>query len=183
MKIAVVPGYGDRVDYLKYLTKDWPRRFGNDVEIVPFGWSGDAAGFDDKDQAFLETIGSMGEVALIGISAGASAALRAKLKYPDVVMKIVTVCGPVDPELMDRNKLHEQYPLLELSLQKLSLEAIPVEDVMTLRPVYDGVVSTAAMYIEGAGDVRMRMVGHAASIAWGMYHHAKDINEFINPLT
>lgn len=179
MNIAIVPGYGDRLGYLERLTRNWPDRFGSQVSIVPFGWSGEAASFDEKDQKFLDTIQAMGEVGIVGISAGASAALRAKQAFLGQVTRVVTICGPVHLQHMKREKLHDKYPLLERSLELLSLDSLPAEDILTLRPLFDEVALVRAMAIDGAIDIRMKMVGHAASIAWGMYHHAADINDFL----
>ena len=180
MNIVIVPGYGDRVDYLHRTIRNWPDRFGNKAVVLPFGWSGEAAEYDKKNKKFLETIEKMGEVSIIGISAGASAALRAQHVFPERVGRIVTLCGPVRQDLMNKEMLRSKYPLLKRSLDDLALETVPGQDVLTLRPLYDGVVPVEAMIIPGAVDMRMKMIGHPTSIAWGMYHHAADMNRFLS---
>ncbi len=121
----------------------------------------------------------MGEVAVIGISAGASIALRSIQTYPHQVTHVVSLCGPVHPEHLNRQRLHGRYPLLERSLEQLSLENLSAERVMTLRPVYDEIFNTKSMKINGATDLRINMVGHATSIAWGVYRKASRIHDFI----
>lgn len=180
MRVVIVPGYGDRADYLKKLSDRWLKRFGSELVIVPFGWSGEVASFDAKDLNFMDRIKSMGEVGIIGISAGASAALRAQQLLGDQVRKVVTVCGPVHASLMNKDTLHDKYSLLEQSLAKLQPKKIPAEDVLTLRPLYDELVPVQAMKLEGATDIRMKMIGHGPSILWAMYRHAQDMNNFLS---
>lgn len=179
MNVVIVPGYGDRADYLETASKGWQERFGLEPHVVVFGWSGEADSFDLKWEQFSRTIQDVGETAIIGISAGASVAIRAMQTYPDTVKKVVTICGPVHPERMNRDTLRNDYPVLERSLDRLSLSDLPAERVMTLRPLYDDVVNTKAMYIDGAVDKRMCMIGHPTSILWAMYVNASRMSRFI----
>lgn len=180
MNVIVVPGYGDRSDYLETATKKWQKRYGLNPEIVVFGWSGEASSFDQKWEQFSRTVQGKEETAIIGISAGASVAIRAMQSYPEIVKKVVTICGPVHPERMNRTTLHKNYPVLERSLDQLSLDGLASERVMTLRPLYDNVVNTHAMRIDGAQDHRMKVVGHPTGILWAMYINASRMSRFIN---
>lgn len=123
----------------------------------------------------------MGEVGIIGISAGASVAARALQVFPEVVKRVVTVCGPLDVAHMSENTLVEKYPLLKRSLDMLSIGDIKAEKVLTLRPLLDEVVSVRAMQLPGATDKRIAMIGHAISIAWGMFHYADEMHDFLQP--
>lgn len=180
MKVVIVPGYGDRADYLETATKNWQVRFGLEAEVVVFGWSGEAVSFDQKWQQFSKKIESNGPIAIIGISAGASVAIRTLLAYPAKVKKVVTICGPIYPKLMNPATLHQHYPVLERSLERLSLSGLPAERVLTLRPLYDNVVNTKAMLIDGARNKRMLIIGHPTSIIWAMYANAGRMARFIN---
>ncbi len=180
MRVVIVPGYGDRSDYLERAAQNWGERFGLEPEIVVFGWNGVGKSYDEKWNRFSQTIQEMGEVAIIGISAGASAAVRALQTHPDLVKKVITICGPVHKSLMNPKTLHNEYPVLEQSLERLTLKNLPSERVMTLRPLYDNVVDIEAMRIDGAHDKRMLVTHHTFSIVWAMYINANRMAKFIN---
>lgn len=180
MNVVIVPGYGDRSDYLKTASKTWSQRFGLEPDIFVFGWNGEAESFDEKWTQFSEYIEQLEDIAIIGISAGASVALRALQTYPNRVKKVVTICGPAHPEVMDLVKLRRDYPVLERSLDQLSLDGLPADRVLTLRPIYDDAVTTKAMIIDGAKNVQMNIAFHSVGIVWAMYVHARRIATFIN---
>lgn len=178
MKTIIIPGYGDRTDYLKPTLARWEKKFNCRPEVVIFGWDGEAGDYERRWSQFCEAIKPMGKIAIIGISAGASVGLRALQEFPNRVSKLITVCGPINSAHMSRQKLQSTYPLLERALDALDLPNAPADQVMTLRPLFDEVVSVDAMQLPGATDKRIAMIGHAPSIAWGMFHYARDMHDF-----
>lgn len=179
MKTIIIPGYGDRFDYIERATKNWARNYDLEPEVYVFGWSGDPETYDANWREFDEVLQHIGVAAIIGISAGASVAARALQIYPEKIKKVVTICGPLHPEKMNPSTLHNKYPILERSLENISLENIDPDRVMTLRPLHDDVVSTEAMFLEGAHDKRIKTFGHAFTIGWTMFTKGETMANFI----
>lgn len=180
MNTIIIPGYGDTDRYIKHATKNWHARHGLDIQIHRFGWYGEADSYDEKWAAFEQRLLRVGETAIVGISAGASVALRALSEHPELVKKVITVCGPVDANKMNPDTLHNKYPLLERSLEHVQLSEVPGERVMTLRPLYDEVVNTQAMRLDNAVDKRIAVPFHATAIGWTVFTHGKQMADFIH---
>jgi hypothetical protein len=50
---------------------------------------------------------------------------------------------------------------------------------MTLRPLFDEVVSVNTVKIKGARNIRMATILHAPSIVWAMFTKGRVMTEFI----
>ncbi len=148
MKTIIIPGYGDHRGYIDRATRNWGQNYGLQTDVHVFGWYGEADNYEENWRRFDEKLQQLGDVAIIGISAGASVGLRALQTYPDNIKKVITVCGLVDTKLMDPMKLHSKYPVLERSLESFSSEGLPPGRIMTMRPLYDEVVPIKAMTIK-----------------------------------
>lgn len=179
MNAIIVPGYGDRHDYIEYATKNWQQRYGVDPEVYVFGWSDELGSYEEKWQNFEEKLHNNAPTAIIGISAGFSVALRGLVQYPELVTAAVSICGPHDAKDLSRETLHNKYPLLEQAFDSFSSDDLPLDKIMTLRPLFDEVVSVNAVNINGASNERMATVFHAPSIVWGVAGRGKTITEFI----
>lgn len=179
MKTLIIPGYGDHRGYIDRAVRNWDKKYGMQPEVHVFGWQGDADTYEAKWQDFDDTLQQLGEVAIIGISAGASVGLRALQMYPNKITKVITVCGLVNSLEIDAVLLHSKYPVLERSLESFSQQGMAAKRVMTMRPVYDEIIPTKAMLIESAVDVRMPMLGHMPSILCAMYGYGKTMASFI----
>lgn len=175
MNTIIVPGYGDTTWYINLATKVTPGWRKLKPRVHVFGWNGMADTYDAKWEAFDDQLNRMGETAIIGISAGASVALRALAEHPDKVKKVITICGPASDENLNLTK----YPLLEVSLGNLALSTISADRVMTMRPIFDDVVDIEAMAIEGAQDFSLPTNGHARSIAQAMFTQGNVMAEWI----
>lgn len=180
MNTLIIPGYGDERGYIDRAVRNWSQKYGIQPDVRVFGWFGAADDYEPNWERFDECLKQLGEVAIIGISAGASVGVRALQAYPDKIKKLITVCSLVDTSRMDLNKLHNRYPVLERSLQHISLKGLPAERIMTLRPLYDEVIPICDMKIEGAKDVRLPMIGHSPSLGLAMYGYARTMANFIH---
>ena len=180
MNIIIVPGYGDRFDYIETATKNWQKKYANIARVAVFGWNGTGDSYAGKWEQFAEILQGTGKTAIIGISAGASVALRALHEHPDIVSKVVTICGPANPAFMDMQYLQRNYPVLVPSLESIRDVEQPGGKIMTLRPFHDGTIHLDAMRIPGATDKRIPMVGHTPSIVTAIFTSGGTINRFIN---
>lgn len=179
MNVLIIPGYGDRWDYIARATKHWPQKYDIQPEIYVFGWNGQADTYDQKWQQFDKKLQQLGDAAIIGISAGASVAVHALQKYPAKIRKVITVCGPVHADRMNPQTLHNKFPVLECALEDFSLNQLPADRVMTMRPYYDQLVPINAMMIEGAHDKRVTMMLHNLSILAALFGYSRTMAEFI----
>ncbi|HSX23758.1 MAG TPA: alpha/beta hydrolase [Candidatus Saccharimonadales bacterium] len=179
MNVLIIPGYGDRQDYIDRTTRNWDKRYGIKPQVYVFGWNGEANSYEEKWQRFDEKLQQLHKTAIIGISAGASVAVRALQEHPDEITKVITVCGPVHADKMNPRTLHNRFPVLERSLEHLSLKGLEAKRVMTVRPMYDQLVPIDAMVIDGAQDVRLRMVRHIPSVLLGIFGYGKTMSNFI----
>ncbi len=179
MNLLIVPGYGDSRDYIDRLTRRWPVRFGIQPKVLPFGTPGSAESYDSKWQAFEAELKKFDQTAVIGISFGASIALRALQDYPSIVSGVVIISGPHSLKDMDRAVVDRKYPLLNGSLPAFSVEKLPKDKIMTIRPLRDGVIAPSKVFIPGATNERIPVMGHAFGIAWALKFKAAKIAEFI----
>ena len=178
-RLIIIPGYGDRTGYIHRLTGSWLRRYGVEVEVVTFGWRGDSRSYDQKWQAFIAHLDRSNPAVVLGISAGASVALRALTEEPQKVLGVVSICGPWTGRYFHADVMHTQYPTLESSLAPLRPTKFPVNRILTFRPLYDETATTKAVSIEGAQNVRMPFAFHAVSIVLALVFYGQTISKFV----
>lgn len=179
MKALIIPGYGDRWDYIARATRHWPEKYDIEPEIFVFGWNGEADTYRKKWQQFDKKLQQLDDTAIIGISAGASVAVHALQKYPAKIRKVITVCGPVHADRMNPQTLHNKFLVLESALEDFSLNQLSADRVMTMRPYYDQLVPVDAMRIDGAHDRRVLMILHNLSILTALFGYDRTMAEFI----
>ncbi len=177
----IVPGYNDTHDYIDEATKNWPARYGLEAYVQPFGTKEPDEDYDANWNIFEKTLRQFGPAAIIGISFGASIALRALQDHPELVSSVICIAGPHDLRQMDQTVIDDKYPLLNKALPAIKVDKLPTGRIMTLRPIYDQVISPRKVTIEGATNRRMLtpVPGHAAGIWWALHFHAKDMAKFI----
>ena len=108
--VIYIPGLGDQSNWLM-----WPQaialrrwgRYGFRTKIFRVGWSQDAA-LGPRYEQLLQVIRTYHEaghtVSLVGTSAGASIAVRACAENPDVIHRVITICGKLDGPLPEQVK-------------------------------------------------------------------------------
>lgn len=188
--LFIIPGIGYTVDWIKFLTRNWERKYGIEPHVVDFNWMADSEKFPGRFERmgkYLDEDMKDGrEISLLGISAGGSAVIN--LFYPrrNKIKKVVTICGRVrDPNVrkMWNHKpevlgvYEESVKLCEKNLDKLSDEY--KEKIMTVRPYFDEVVPLRTMTIEGARNERVNSAQHMVSIALSMSLYSKIIVDFL----
>ena len=179
MKVLIVPGYGDVDSYIKRLTKRWPKRYGLDIYIHPFGSTDPPEKYNDNWRRFVEVLKRERPEAIIGISFGFSIAARAMIEYPDQVKRVVSICGPHDLQDMNPKTIRTKYPMLGKSLAALNPKDLQPDRILTLRSWYDEVLRDAKVAVPGAKNRHIPMVEHAASIVVSLAVQGRLIAKFL----
>lgn len=186
--VIYLPGLGDENDYgrLPRLLKAW-KIYGLNVHYHHLGWA-DKEPFQPKLQRILDKIDSLtsdgGRVALIGTSAGASAALSAFSERSDKVSSVVCICGKIqNPKTVSEDR-YAINPAFKDSLYQLpnSLEKLSKKDrsnILSIHPLYDSIVPVPDTMIEGAKAKTIPTVGHTFSIGFALIFGSIGISNFI----
>src|SRR5882762_6381133 len=98
--VVIVLGLGELSSSYVFLTQNWKRKYNIIPIIYTFGWNNKQEAFNIKFPRLMNTIETLikkgDNVSLIGISAGASAALNAYIALKKKGIKInkyISVCG------------------------------------------------------------------------------------------
>ncbi len=188
--VILVPGLGDGAFFCKCVAAYW-RLFGLRVQVHCIGWaSGD---FEPKLLALLRHIDRASEgghrVALVGISAGASAILNAYMQRKSSVGKIVTVCGFLRNEHAQETpsfKKHarENPPFGESAHLFERTESLLGEadrhKVLTVRARFgDQLVPAASSVLPGATNMQVPSLRHGLTIFLSLTLFCRPIISFI----
>lgn len=185
--IVYVPGLGDENITLQARALNLWRWFGVKPEVVQMHWA-NAEPWPDKLQRLLATIdairGQGGNVALVGVSAGASAVINAFAMRQHDVVGCVLIAGKVNrPEAIgDYYRQHNPrfvdaaYAAPD-ALQQLAPEArARIQSRYALR---DGVVGRADSHIAGAHNKTLPTIGHVFTITTQLTFGAPAIIRFL----
>ena len=155
------------------IIKIW-KTFQINVHYHPLHWT-DSRSFEIKLKEIVALIDNLKNsgytVSLVGVSAGASAAPNTFAMRKDVVNAVVCICGKINsPETISDNT-YKKNPSFKESLALLSdslrtLNHLDRKKILSLRPLYDGVVPISDTYIEGATNTIFPSIGHAISVAY-----------------
>lgn len=162
-QLVIVPGLGDRGHLYQLFRPLWVL-LGYDVHIVVFGWERSGASFVAARQQFLQRITALGEVEIIGVSAGGTAALHALLAHPEVVRRVVTVCTPYTlPASWNRNQLLLE-SVRDVDPRFRQADAALKRRVLSVHAVYDQRVPGRLSRPRGVRAVGLPTLGHGPSI-------------------
>jgi hypothetical protein len=180
-QVLIIPGIGDRVDYLERLTHNWPARHQLMPTVYPFGWGEAAETYAFKQAAILDKVSELskiGNLAVIGISAGGSKAASLLAERSQQVSCAVNICGRL--QVAGWSNHLTKYPVFKRSIEVLEKQKYDAGKVLTLRPIYDQVVPVKTVPVEGASNKQLFTLGHGFSIAWAMLARQKTIVNFIH---
>lgn len=187
--VIIVYGLGDHKPVqavLNILIKPW-NLLGIKIHTFTPGWA-DGQPFEPKLQKLAQQINHLVNqkfaVSLVGISAGASAALNAYVKNKDKIHKVVFISGKirhpenVNPRYFDRNPaLKQALHLSEANFQKLT--SADKQKMIYFHGLYDPIVSPK---IDKPAGIRSRAVpafGHIPGILVAITFYAGTIAKFI----
>lgn len=185
--IIYIPGLGDaKLQGQGFIMNVW-RAYGVNTIVHPMRWAEDAP-FEPKFKALLQLIDDLHSegktVSLIGVSAGASAALNAFASRSDVLHRVVCICGKIN----NLKAINESYfiknPTFKGSVDRLekSLSQLGTDDrsrIQSIHPLFDDVVPIKDTKIKGAYEKTIPSVGHLVSIGYALTIGSFGIIKFI----
>lgn len=185
--VIYLPGLGDRRSHgQRAILKLW-KIYGLNVHYHKIGWA-DKEPYEPKKQRTLDLIDSLtrsgNKVALIGTSAGASAALNAYSERIDKVSSVVCICGKIQNPQTVGEPYFKENPAFRDSLFSLSksLSILTTKDrakVLSIHPLRDETVPVLDTIVEGAKEGRIPTVGHIFSIFYALTFGSRHIAKFI----
>lgn len=185
--VIYVPGLGDhRSQGQRLAVKLW-KLYGVDPEVVTMRWR-DREAYNIKLARLLDRVETLTEtgylVSLVGTSAGASAVVNAFAARPELIHRVVCICGKlknpqtVHPATYARNPgFQESMERLTRSLTQLSTEQR--NRVLSIHPVADESVPPHDTEMPDSVSRRIPTIGHAPSIAYAITLYAHVLLRFI----
>jgi len=182
--ILYIPGLGDHnLRGQRLVLAAWRRR-GLRVEICQMNWN-DKQPFEPKLRKIIDRIDALVAqghiVSLVGVSAGASAAVHAFARRSDKLAKLVLICGAIQhPEEVGEDTKRENPAFWEsmLALHDGVLDKltdIERRKIVSFVPKSDDVVNPKNMRIDGIGYESLPTHGHVQSIAYAITVGARRI--------
>jgi hypothetical protein len=184
--VIYIPGLGDRRKFGQdQIIKLW-RVFGITPYYFPINWY-KKEGFDKKLGRLLESIEELkrvhGSVSLVGISAGAGAAINA-FATSNSVDSVILVCGKINnPQTIgeQRFKLNPDFRKSAFDVSR-SLEKLNKSDrarILSIHPWSDDVVPIKDTMVEGAQEKTFAGWSHVSGIFFTVIFGGRTISKFI----
>lgn len=188
LHIIYLPGVGDSdPDLQRRVVSSW-RLWGVESELLHVNWASNET-WPDKLTRILsrvEELKSAGKnVALVGASAGASAAVNAYSARPTQISGIVLICGKlknasdIGPKYTTANPaLVDSVTASDASLRLLGADK--KAKILTRRAFFDEVVTTKSdSIVEGARNRVSFTIGHAITIGFQLVFGAPSFIRFL----
>ncbi len=176
--LIIIPGIGDDHPVYHKGARVFDM-FGFTSRVHVFGWdSANPSSYSDRIAQLNATISSLdGEVYLLGVSAGGSAAVNSFAMLPSKVLKTVTLCSPL---MAFSSRVN---PLLAFSIeqteQHLAEMARETKDrLLSVHALYDPVVATRLSKPEGIKTICLPTILHGVTIFLGLTIFAGRISHF-----
>lgn len=185
--VILIPGLGDKVRSLSFATHNWEKMYGVVPFVHPMRWMGSEESFETKLKrliALIDNLCARGyDVSLLGTSAGGSCVINAFCERKRKIKRVINVCGRL-------KKGENVFPSLDWASQKSpsfrqsvlqceeNMKHLTHQDtkkIVTIRPLFDEVVPTVLVPIEGATNIRIIAVEHSISIILAMTLYSKII--------
>lgn len=175
--IIYIPGLGDQNMFGQHAAHYLWRLQGATVYTYPLAWA-DKEPFAPKFErllAYVDKLVAKGfQVSLVGVSAGATAALNVLAARPDTIHKVVLICGAVQhpEEVQEHTKqINPAFWESMLYLHAHSLKALTPHEkqkIVSYIPQADEVVATKNMRIQGISYESLPTRGHVKSIVYAI---------------
>ena len=185
--VIFVPGLGDHRSYGQNIAIQLWRLFGLKPHYLALGW-GIKQGYAAKQDRLLELVDSLYDagntVALVGVSAGASATLNAYASS-NKISKLICICGKINNPQTVHLKTFEDNPDFEKSVNLVSqslatLSPSQIASIMSIHPWRDQTVPIADTIIIGAKERTFPGWSHVSGIFFGIILGSVSISRFIN---
>lgn len=182
-----IPGIGDNKFGLQGLILKFWQLAGVKVTCHSMPWSSRET-YQTKITRLINKIDRQTDdeykVALIGVSAGASAALNAYMQRSNKISRLVYVCGKINGPEYVRRSLYDEQPgfedsLLELRPNLSKLTATDKNRMLSLFSPADTTVPHKATVIPGVREVALPGFGHILAIFYTLTFGAPKVIKFI----
>lgn len=172
--IIYIPGLGDHHSRGQSRIVGLWRLWGvGRSEVIPMLWNRSET-FELKLSRLLaqiDTLSAQGyRVSLVGVSAGASAVIHAYAERPNIVHRVVCVCGKLQHPETVSDSTYQANPAFKESMQLLPaslgrLDSPKRRQILSIRPLADESVPPADTIIPGAQAKTIPAISHTISIA------------------
>lgn len=188
--VIVIPGLGNNVKIHEWVMEGW-KKFGIIPHVFDTRWKVEENGFQEKLNRALKLVDSLiynnSRISIVGNSAGSSLALNIFGKRKKQIHKLIFNCGRVrdgDWPWFTFEQATVSSPSFKesvLKAQKLekALTKIDRQKILTLRPIFDEVVPSTTVPIQGAINKIIPSIEHSISIALNMTSFKQPIIDFI----
>lgn len=188
--IIYIPGINDHHSYGQNTVINLFWVFGFVPHYFPLGWN-KKENFEVKLVRLLAKIEELqkdgGIVSLIGVSAGASAALNAYAKSPEIA-GVVCISGKINHPETVWPQTHKANPDFKKSMDGVknsldNLNEVELSRIMSIHPLKDSVVPIEDTIIDGAVEKTVPGWGHVSGIFFGVVFGALAIAQFLRAAT
>jgi len=192
--VIIIPGLGNDVRLISWATRSWMRH-GITPHVFDAQWKIEEPQFLpklDRAIALVDKLSSMGKrVSIIGNSAGSSFAINLYKARHIKIHKVVINCGRVrthDLPWFTFNQATLTSPSFKVSCinSEKILNDLTIQDknkILTLRPLFDEIVPSTTVYINGANNQVVPLVGHSFTIGFNLTIGRGVIFNHINQLS
>ncbi|MEX1995160.1 MAG: hypothetical protein WD887_00070 [Candidatus Saccharimonadales bacterium] len=184
--VIYIPGLGDSRSYGQNIALNLWRIFGLKPHYFALGWA-DKQPFAAKLRRLLSEIDRLQngghKVSLVGVSAGASAALNAYSRREDIAAVVLVVGKIQNPQTIGERTytinpaFKESMAMVKASLGQLDGRAR--KKIMSIHPLHDKTVPIADTVIPGAVEKTIPVRGHTFSIFYTVIFGSRFIAKFI----
>lgn len=171
-----VPGLGDNYHTGQRIALWFWRLFGVRVHYLPLIWA-DGQPFEPKFERLLRKIDELlaagKTVSLVGVSAGAGAALNAYAERQAQIHCVVLIVGKVRNPHTISDRVYRKNPAFKGSMNKLDdnlkrLGKAERQRILSIHGVTDLSVPPSDTLIDDANEKKIPTMGHVPSIAWAI---------------
>lgn len=187
IKVLYLPGIGDHRPWFQdKLIKLW-QFFGLKAEFLTVGWADDEP-FKIKLERIVEKVDELAKngdkIALVGISAGAGAALNAYMQRKDRISSLVFICG----KLYGTTNIHPRYfqanPAFKGSVymsDDITKKLTPADKnkMLYIYTRFDQTVIPSVNRLAGLKEKKVLAFGHISGIYFTILFHGRLIAKFI----
>lgn len=184
--VIYLPGLGDSKTHGQDdAIKRW-EKYGLETHFFPLGWA-DKESFEPKFKRLLSKIDELlktgDKVSLVGVSAGASAALNA-YALRSSLSSVVLICGKVNDPQSIGESVYLENPAFKQSVFAVKdslaqLNPAQIKRIMSIHPLRDQSVPVPDTIIKGALEKTVPVIGHIFGIFFTIVFKGKLIAKFI----
>jgi len=175
-EILYISGLGDHYDWIRQFTLRFWKLYGVNARLISSSWSNNES-YEEKFERITDAIDAIDtrttKIVLIGESGGGSLAINVFASRKEKIHKTITICGKNNgPELVAPH-YYKRNPTFKISMYNLkeSVAALSKSErqrVVSIYPLYDGVVPIRETLIPNCKQVQLPSIGHLGTIFFAL---------------